>query len=370
MKATLFVWTFLKEAKRRESSTVLKKEEHKKVINVTVIGAGSWGTALSLVLSDGKNNVTLWGKSIQEIHKNQRENKAYLPGIPLPDTINITGDINEALAQAELIVFSIPSQSLREVCSYIKPFIKGNPVIVNTAKGVETKTLLRLSQVIKEELPNHSKSIAVLSGPSHAEEVGRKIPTTIVSASEDRKVAEYVQDAFMVPYFRVYTSPDVIGTEMAGALKNVIALATGVSDGLGFGDNTKAAIITRGLAEISRLGTKMGGELLTFAGLCGVGDLVVTCTSMHSRNRRAGIQIGQGKTLEQVLKGMGMVVEGIETTKAAYEIAIKNQIEMPITTELHKILFNGLDPKKGVSNLMERDKTHEAEEIIIKREGW
>lgn len=342
------------------------------MINVTVIGSGSWGTALSLVLSDGRNNVTLWGreKEILDIHKNQRENKAYLPGVQLPNTIKITSNINEALAEAELIVLSIPSQSLREVCSYIRPFIKGNPIIVNTAKGLEIKTLSRLSQVIKEELPQHSKSIAVLSGPSHAEEVGRKIPTAIVSASEDKKVAEYVQDVFMTSYFRVYTNPDVIGVEMAGALKNIIAVAAGISDGLGFGDNSKAALITRGLAEIARLGTKMGGELLTFAGLCGVGDLVVTCTSMHSRNRRAGIQIGQGKPLEQVLRDMGMVVEGIKTTRAAYEIAAKNQVEVPITEELYNILFKGLDPQKGVANLMERSKTHEVEEIVLNRKDW
>lgn len=342
------------------------------MINATVIGAGSWGTALSLVLSDGKNNVVLWGREqeVQDIYKNQRENKAYLPGIRIPDSINITSDIQEALDKAELIVLSVPSQVLREVCSYIKPFIKGNPIIVNTAKGLEIKTLSRLSQVIKEELPQHSKSIAVLSGPSHAEEVGRKIPTTIVSASEERKVAEYVQDAFMTPNFRVYTTPDVVGVEIAGALKNVIAVATGVSDGLGFGDNTKAAIITRGLAEISRLGTKMGGELLTFSGLCGVGDLVVTCTSMHSRNRRAGIQIGQGKPLEEVLRDMGMVVEGVKTTKAAYEIAINNQVEMPITIELYNILFNGLDPKQGVANLMARDKTYDVEDIVLNRTNW
>ena len=342
------------------------------MINVTVIGAGSWGTALSLVLSDGKNNVTLWGREgeIQDIHKNQRENKTYLPGIKLPDSINITSDIHEALDKAELIVFSIPSQSLREVCAYVRPFIKGNPIIVNTAKGLEIKTLSRLSQVIKEELPQHSKSIAVLSGPSHAEEVGRKIPTTIVSASEYRNVAEYIQDVFMTPNFRVYTSPDVIGVEVAGALKNVIAVATGVSDGLGFGDNTKAAIITRGLAEIARLGTKMGGESLTFAALCGVGDLVVTCTSMHSRNRRAGIEIGQGKPLEQVLKDMGMVVEGVKTTKAAYEIAMKNQVAMPITTELYNILFKGIDPRQGVVNLMARNKTYDVEEIVLNRKNW
>jgi len=342
------------------------------MINVTVIGSGSWGTALSLVLSDGRNKVTLWGREqeIHDIHKNQRENKAYLPGVQLPDGINITSDIDEALAEAELIVLSIPSQSLREVCSHIRPFIKGMPIIVNTAKGLEIKTLSRLSLVIKEELPLYSKNIAVLSGPSHAEEVGRRIPTAIVSAAEDKRIAEYVQDAFMTPYFRVYTNPDVIGVEMAGALKNIIAVATGISDGLGFGDNSKAALITRGLAEIARLGTKMGGELLTFAGLCGVGDLVVTCTSMHSRNRRAGIQIGQGKPLEQVLRDMGMVVEGIKTTRAAYEIAAKNQVDVPITEELHNILFKGLDPKKGVSNLMERSKTHEVEEIVLNRKDW
>ncbi|KUO50478.1 MAG: glycerol-3-phosphate dehydrogenase [Desulfitibacter sp. BRH_c19] len=342
------------------------------MINVAVLGSGSWGTALSLVLSDSKHNVTLWGREdeIANIYKDDRENKAYLPGVKLPNTIKFTSDIDKALARAELIVLSVPSQAVREVCCNIRPYIKGNPVIVNTAKGIEIKTLSRLSQVIKEELPLHSDNIAVLSGPSHAEEVGCRIPTAIVSASENKGIAEYVQDAFMTPYFRVYTNPDIIGVEMAGSLKNVIAVATGISDGLGFGDNSKAALITRGLSEIARLGSKMGGELLTFAGLSGVGDLVVTCTSMHSRNRRAGIQLGQGKPLEQILKDMGMVVEGIKTTKAAFDMAKLNQVEVPITEELYKILFEGLDPKLGVASLMERNKTHEVEEIVLNRKDW
>lgn len=342
------------------------------MINVAVIGSGSWGTALSLVLSDSKHNVTLWGleSEIANIYKDNYENKAYLPGVILPSTIKITGDISEALASVDLIVLAVPSQAVREVCCNIRPYLKGNPVIVNTAKGLEIKSLSRLSQVIQEELPLHSNNIGVLSGPSHAEEVGRRIPTAIVSASENKSVAEYVQDAFMTPYFRVYTNPDVIGVEMAGSLKNIIAVATGISDGLGFGDNSKAALITRGLSEIARLGCKMGGELLTFAGLSGVGDLVVTCTSMHSRNRRAGIQIGQGKPLEKVLKEMGMVVEGIKTTKAAFDLAKLNQIEVPITQELYNILFKGLDPKLGVANLMERNKTHEVEEIVLNRKDW
>ncbi len=337
---------------------------------IAVLGAGSWGTALSLVLADNGYIVNLWGRDRDTLKliDETRENKKYLPGVKLPENIIIENDLEKALYSSKIIILAVPSQAVREICKQMKNYINNDNIVVNTAKGLEIKTLNRISEVIKEEL--NINNISILSGPSHAEEVGMRQPTAIVAAAKERKVAETIQDTFMSSYFRVYTNPDVIGVELGGALKNVIALATGISDGLGFGDNSKAALMTRGLTEIARLGNKLGGELPTFAGLSGFGDLVVTCTSMHSRNRRAGIQIGKGKPIEQVLSDMGMVVEGIKTTKAAYEIAQKYDVEVPITTQLYEILFNNLSPKQGVKNLMERNKTHEVEEIVISREGW
>jgi glycerol-3-phosphate dehydrogenase (NAD(P)+) len=334
---------------------------------IAVVGAGSWGTALATVL-DGKGiKLNLWirEEDLLEVVKDTRENTMYLPGVKLGGNINPMGDMEECISGCETVIFSVPSHVVRDVAGSIAPSIQRSQRIVNVAKGLDTGTLKRLSQVLQEALPDNK--VAVMSGPSHAEEVGKGIPTTVVAASPDREMAEYVQNLFMAPAFRVYTNPDITGVEMGGALKNVIALGAGISDGLGYGDNTKAALMTRGIVEIARLGVKMGAKAATFAGLSGIGDLIVTCTSMHSRNRRAGIQIGQGKTLEEVLGGTHMVVEGVKSTQAAYELSVLHGIEMPITRELYNVLFEGADVRKSVENLMLRSKTHETEEIV---EGW
>ncbi|GAW93239.1 NAD(P)H-dependent glycerol-3-phosphate dehydrogenase [Calderihabitans maritimus] len=340
---------------------------------VAVIGAGSWGTALAIVLAKKGYEVTLWARRQEVVREIEttRINSHYLPEIVIPESIKITADLEETLMQCVAVVLSVPSHAVRETVRRVRPFVTKETVLVNTAKGLEIETLMRLSEVLKQELPVElHNNIAVLSGPSHAEEVSRDLPTAVVAASHRRQVAEYVQDLFMAPNLRVYTNPDVTGVELGGALKNVIALATGISDGLGFGDNTRAALMTRGLAEIARLGTAMGAQSLTFAGLAGIGDLIVTCTSLYSRNRRAGIQLGQGKPLDQVLAGMGMVVEGVRTTKAAYHLAQKYGVEMPITEQTYQVLFEGLNPREAVSKLMLRTRTHEVEEIVVNRQDW
>ncbi|MHB8124182.1 MAG: NAD(P)H-dependent glycerol-3-phosphate dehydrogenase [Desulfitobacteriaceae bacterium] len=327
---------------------------------ISVYGAGSWGTALAVLLSKAGHEVALIGRNSEKMEtmKCLRENVQYLPGIPLPVNLMITTDL--ANLSAEMVIFSIPSHGVREAARLAKPYLKQGTILVNTAKGLEEGTQLRLSQVIDEELPD--LSIAVLSGPSHAEEVSRDMPTTVVVAS-DLPSAKKVQDLMMTPLFRVYTNPDVIGVELGGALKNVIALCTGIADGLGFGDNTKAALMTRGLAEIARLGVALGGNPLSFAGLSGVGDLIVTCTSVHSRNRRAGVALGQGKPLEEVLKEVGMVVEGVRTTRVAYELGRSKEISMPIIEKAYEVLFEGKNPKVAVTELMVRGKRHEIEEV-------
>lgn len=331
---------------------------------VAVYGAGSWGTALAVLLAKAGHKVALVGRRAEEMQdlKSRRENMRYLPGVVLPHGLEPTTTLEELAA--EMVVFSIPSHALREAAGLARPYLLPKAVVVNTAKGLEELTHARLSIVLKEELPQHP--VVVLSGPSHAEEVGRDMPTTVVAAGE-LSVAEYVQDMMMTPKFRVYTNPDVVGVELGGALKNVIALCTGIAIGLGYGDNTQAALMTRGLAEIARLGTAMGGHPLTFAGLAGVGDLIVTCTSQHSRNRRAGIALGQGKPLEEVLREVGMVVEGVRTTKVARELAAARGVSMPIVEEAYRVLFEGADPKIGVSNLMLRGKRHELEEVAAMR---
>ncbi len=334
---------------------------------IAVVGAGSWGTALATVLDSKGIKLNLWirEEDLLKTIKDTRENSMYLPGVKLGENINPTGDMEECVDGCDAVVFSVPSHVVGSVVRSLAPSIKPRQRIVNVAKGLDSGTLKRLSQVIKEALPDNQ--VAVMSGPSHAEEVGKGIPTTVVAACPEREMAEYVQNLFMAPVFRVYTNPDIIGVEMGGALKNVIALGAGISDGLGYGDNAKAALMTRGIVEIARLGIKMGAKASTFAGLSGIGDLIVTCTSMHSRNRRAGIQIGQGKTLEQVLGGTHMVVEGVKATQAAHELSVLHGIEMPITKEIYSVLFEGADVKKSVENLMLRSKTHEVEEIV---EGW
>lgn len=325
---------------------------------VAVIGSGSWGTALAIQLKRAGNNVILWSFKEDEAAAilSERENKEFLPGIKLDSDIVITSK-DEDVTWADMIVFSTPSKFVRNMAKRFAPFVKENQIVVNVAKGLEEGSLLRLSQVIKEEIPQCR--VAVLSGPSHAEEVGRNMATAIVAASEDVSVAEEVQNTFMTPMFRVYTNSDIVGVELGGALKNLIALAAGISDGCGFGDNTKAALMTRGLHEISRLGVAMGAKRETFAGLAGVGDLIVTCTSMHSRNRRAGILLGQGKTLKEALDEVHMVVEGVSNAKVAYELSKKLNINMPITHEINTVLYEGKDVKQAVYDLMTRDKVEE-----------
>ncbi len=331
---------------------------------ICVLGAGSWGTALALVVAKKGYNVSMWTLSEDQCQKvnSTRENVDYLPGVNIPKNIHITTDLKEAINDSSVIVLAVPSQAIRSVCKQIKPFVNKNQIVVDVAKGLEKETGLRLSQVCEKELPECK--YVVLSGPSHAEEVSRDIPTTVVVASEDLTTAEKIQDIFMSPKFRVYTNPDVVGVELGGALKNIIAFGAGICDGLGYGDNAKAALMTRGIREISRLGVAMGAETSTFSGLSGIGDLIVTCTSMHSRNRRAGILIGQGKSLDETLKEVKMVVEGITATEVAYEVAKKLNIEMPITNAIYSVLHDGANPDEVVDELMMRNRTHEVEEVV------
>lgn len=332
--------------------------------SIAVLGAGSWGTALSLLLHNKGHDVRLWMRSIDQYDAlmKTRENKGYLSGIHLPKELKIFNEIEKAIENTNIILLAIPTQSVRNILNILEPYIKPNQIIVNASKGLELNSYLRVSQITKEILPRNA--FVALSGPSHAEEVCKRIPTTIVVSGEDRESTEYVQDVFMTREFRVYINPDLIGVELGGALKNIIAFGAGVSDGLGYGDNAKAALMTRGLSEMSRLGKAMGANLSTFAGLTGIGDLIVTCTSMHSRNRRAGILVGQGKSLEEAIKEIEMVVEGITTTKAAYELSKKYGVEMPITEEIYKILYANDNAKDAVTRLMTRSKKHEMEENV------
>lgn len=325
---------------------------------VAVIGSGSWGTALAIQLHSAGNKVILWSFKEEEAEniRNNRENTEYLPGIHIPEEIYIT-HIDSDVEQADMLVFATPSKFTRNMAERFKDRVKPDEIIVNVAKGFEEHTLLRLSQVIKEVIPQCR--VVTLSGPSHAEEVGKGMATAVVAASEDLHIAEEVQDIFMTPMFRVYTSADLIGVEMGGAMKNLIALAAGIADGVGYGDNAKAALMTRGMVEISRLGAVMGARKETFMGLSGIGDLIVTCTSMHSRNRRAGILLGKGKTLDEALNEVHMVVEGVINAKAAYELAEKYNVSMPITNEIYDVLYNGKDVKQAVYDLMTRDKVYE-----------
>lgn len=338
----------------------------RKTENVAVIGAGSWGTALAMVLADNGHTVRLWGHNPAQIEEINlvHTNRKYLPEISLPELIIGYTDIKETLEDVDTIVLAVPTKAIREVLQKIVEFRTEPLVIVHVSKGIEPDTLLRISEMIEEEMPAHLiKDVVVLSGPSHAEEVSLRHPTTVTVSSKNMDSAEKIQDLFINQNFRVYTNPDLIGVEIGGALKNIIALAAGISDGLGYGDNAKAALITRGLAEIARLGVKMGASPLTFSGLTGIGDLIVTCTSVHSRNWRAGNMLGKGQKLEEVLENMGMVVEGVRTTKAAHQLAGKYYVRMPITDALYNVLFNGMNPKDAVDGLMTRRKTHEMEDL-------
>lgn len=336
---------------------------------VAVLGAGSWGTALSMVLADNNHEVRLWSHNpsqVEEINR-ERKNHKYLPNIDLPQGIKAYASLNNALESISIVILAVPTKAIREVLGQIRELKSENQLtIVHVSKGIEPDSLLRISEMIKEELPKELlNEVVVLSGPSHAEEVSLRQPTTVTVSSENMRIAEEIQDLFINQNFRVYTNPDVVGVEIGGALKNIIALAAGITDGLGYGDNAKAALMTRGLAEIARLGTKMGANPLTFSGLTGIGDLIVTCTSVHSRNWRAGNLLGKGQSLEQVLDNMGMVVEGVRTTKAAFQLAQKYEVKMPITHSLYEVLFNEIKPKDAVDRLMARGKTNEMEDLAI-----
>ncbi|MBN1300942.1 MAG: NAD(P)H-dependent glycerol-3-phosphate dehydrogenase [Melioribacteraceae bacterium] len=327
-------------------------------MRISVLGAGSWGTTLAIMLFNNGHEVTLWEfkKNYAKTLLKIRENKIFLPGIKIPDEIEITHSLNDAVKNKHMIVIAVPSQFVRSVVQDFPKESFDDVTFVSVAKGIEKDSLLTVDQVLKSELKNLSNSnIGVLSGPSHAEEVSRKIPTAVVAASRDEKTAHLIQAAFMTSYFRVYSSTDIVGVELGGALKNVIAIGAGIVDGAKFGDNTKAAIMTRGIAEISRLGIALGAEPLTFSGLSGMGDLIVTCMSKHSRNRYVGEQIGKGNKLKNVLKSMEMIAEGVETCKSAYELAMKNNVEVPIISAVHQILFLEKDPSKITYDLMTRD---------------
>jgi len=334
--------------------------EHK----IAVLGAGSWGTALAVSLAGKGYSVRIWDVDKDHVDSLRRdgENKKYLPGVKFPETMVVTDTSEEAIAGSEMVVFAAPAQHFRSALTNALPFLTGEMVLVNVAKGIEQKSLKRMSEIASEILSG--ARYVVLSGPSHAEEVGRGMPTTVVSASEDIKLAEFVQDIFMSERFRVYTNTDVAGVEFGGALKNTIALGAGISDGMGFGDNAKAALMTRGITEIARLGVRLGAKAETFTGLTGIGDLIVTCTSMHSRNRRCGIMIGQGMKPSEAMKKVGMVVEGIYTTQAAYELAKRCDVEMPITEHIYEVINEKIDARAVVTALMTRQKKHEIEECF------
>lgn len=323
--------------------------------NVGVMGAGSWGTALALLLHSNGHQVTVWSINEEEVEmlSKEREHKSKLPGVKIPEDMVFTSDMETAIKEKDFLVLAVPSAFTRGTARNMKPFVKEGQIIVDVAKGIEEDTLMTLSQQIEEEIPQ--ANVAVLSGPSHAEEVGRGLPTAVVIGAKTEETARYLQEMFMNHVFRVYISPDMLGMELGGALKNVIALAAGIADGMGYGDNTKAALITRGIAEISRLGVKMGGAIESFTGLTGIGDLIVTCASVHSRNRKAGYLMGQGKTMEEAMAEVKMVVEGVYSAKAAAKLGKKYGVALPIVDKVNEVLFEGKDPKEAVDELMLRD---------------
>ena len=325
--------------------------------NVALLGAGSWGIAVARLLFANGQAVKMWefNKADCETLLKERCHKTKLPGITIPDNILITNDLEETITDADYIVFALPSQKIRQVCKSLEPIVSLRSRFINLAKGLEVDTLMRMSELIQSTISLASEnSVATLSGPSHAEEVSRDIPTSVVVGSKDIEFARQVQELFNGQYFRVYSSQDIIGVELGGSLKNVIAIASGITQGLGFGDNTTGALLTRGLAEISRMGVKLGADPLTFAGLSGVGDLITTCVSKHSRNRYVGEHIGKGEKLKQVLEGMTMVAEGVDTCHSAYVMSQKYNVEMPITSEVYKVLFEDKPPIEAVADLMGR----------------
>lgn len=330
-------------------------------MKIGVLGAGSWGTALAVLLHENGHEVTLWSIDKREVAMidEKREQVEKLPGVRIPDRIAVTNDVESSVAGKDILVMAVPSIFIRSTSKMIAPYVKEGQLIVNVAKGIEEETLMNMTDIIEDEIKQ--ARVGVLSGPSHAEEVGRGIPTTVVAGAHDKKTAEEIQEAFMSPVFRVYTSPDMVGIELGAALKNVIALAAGIVDGLGLGDNTKAALITRGIAEITRLGLAMGGRFETFIGLSGIGDLIVTCTSTHSRNHNAGYLIGQGKSCQEAMDEVKMVVEGVYSAKAALALAKKYNVEVPITEQVNQVLFEGRSAKDAVTSLLMRNRTSECD---------
>ncbi len=327
---------------------------------IGIIGAGSWGIALAKNLASNGHKVTIWSIMEEEINmlKEHREHLDKLPGVKLPETTEFTCDIREAVVGKDMLVLAVPSIFTRSTAKAMAPYVADGQIVVCVAKGIEDETLLTISEVVEDEIEN--ADVAVFCGPSHAEEVGIGLPTTIVAGAKTRETAELVQDTFMNETLRVYTSPDVLGMELGGSLKNVIALAAGMADGLGYGDNTKAALITRGIAEISRLAVAMGAKPETLNGLTGIGDLIVTCQSKHSRNRRAGMLMGQGMTMEEATKEVKMVVEGVYSAKAALTLARKYDVVLPIIEEVNKVLFENKPAKEAVTDLMLREKRSES----------
>ena len=327
---------------------------------IGIIGAGSWGIALSTVVAKNGHDAVVWSIIPEEIEmlKSKREHVDKLPGVKLADNISFTTDLEQAIRENDVLVLAVPSVFTRSTAKSMSPFVKDGQIIVCVAKGIEENTLKTISEVVEEEIPN--ADVAIMCGPSHAEEVGIGLPTTVVAGARTRATAEHVQDIFMNEVFRVYSSPDMLGMELGGSLKNVIALAAGMADGLGYGDNTKAALITRGIAEIARLAIKMGARMETLSGLTGIGDLIVTCESKHSRNRRAGMLMGQGYTMEQATAEVKMVVEGIYSAKAALALAKKYDVDLPIIEEVNKVLFENYSAKEAMNALLTRTKTSEA----------
>lgn len=325
------------------------------MVKVGVMGAGSWGTALALLLDSNGHDVTVWSISQEEVEllNSKREHEKKLPGVKIPESIKFTSNMQEAVTDMDVVILAVPSVFTRSTARSMREFVREGQILVNVSKGIEETTLMTLSDQIEEEIPQ--ANVAVLSGPSHAEEVGRKLPTTVVIGAKTKECAEYLQNIFMSKVFRVYISPDILGIELGGSLKNVIALAAGVADGLGYGDNTKAALITRGIAEITRLGVEMGGKPETFSGLTGIGDLIVTCASVHSRNRKAGFLMGQGKSMQEAMDEVQMVVEGVYSAKAAKALAEKYNVSMPIVDEVNKVLFEGKNVQEAVEDLMLRN---------------
>lgn len=334
---------------------------------ISVIGSGSWGTAVAVMLAKKGHDIVLWSYLAEESTalREKRENVPFLPGIAIPDNVAFTARFEDC-TDVDLIITAVPSHAMRTTAKGLAKVVKSGQRILNISKGLEEETFCTMSQILGQELPDCE--IAVMSGPSHAEEVSLGMPTTNVIATASEETANWIQDVVMGSNFRIYTNPDIMGVELGGSLKNVIALCAGISDGMGFGDNTKAALMTRGIVEISRLGVAMGAKAETFNGLSGIGDLIVTCTSMHSRNRRAGILIGQGKSMEDAQKEVKMVVEGIKTCRAAYELSKKLGVEMPIVEQTYRVLFEGVSPEEAGQTLMGRQCRHETEKAFLKNE--